>query len=333
MGRTRRAAAFTLVELLVVIGIIALLVGILLPALGRARESANTIKCSSNLRSIGQGFALYLAENQQTYPAAYRYYADSRRTINAPEREPGEPTFGYQHWSYYLYGGEGSQVKTDAFSCPSLDRGGLPPTNPEPGNVDGGQAPEYPGVVDDQAPRLAYTVNEAIMPRNKFKSPLGDRSSGVTPARFVKASMIRNSAGTILATEFWNNSAIVSAGDGAAEVVKSHRPVHGYRGIAADELDINKVSPDQTGSRPVLERVVSVPKWVKPGDAQGTRLAWVGRNHGRMRNDNNSPSTGPKTNFLYCDGHVETKTLEETLKPWQWGDRFYSYPTLAVVQP
>jgi prepilin-type N-terminal cleavage/methylation domain-containing protein/prepilin-type processing-associated H-X9-DG protein len=59
---------FTLVELLVVIGIIALLIGILLPALSRARESAKRVNCLTNLRSLGQAMYLYANQSKDRLP-------------------------------------------------------------------------------------------------------------------------------------------------------------------------------------------------------------------------------------------------------------------------
>lgn len=69
MRRTNQKAAFTLIELLVVISIIALLIGILLPALGAARGTAKSIACLSNLKQWGIATNIYMAENRDWLPA------------------------------------------------------------------------------------------------------------------------------------------------------------------------------------------------------------------------------------------------------------------------
>jgi prepilin-type N-terminal cleavage/methylation domain-containing protein/prepilin-type processing-associated H-X9-DG protein len=66
--RPRHASGFTLVELLVVIGIITILISVLMPALARARSSANLVRCQSNFRQIHNALSLYVNENKGVLP-------------------------------------------------------------------------------------------------------------------------------------------------------------------------------------------------------------------------------------------------------------------------
>lgn len=322
--------AFTLVELLVVIGIIALLIGILLPALGRARETANTIKCASNLRSIGQGIAVYLSENKGVLPASNFYKGLGFDATG--NQIPTQPVNGYVHWSSFLYTDKSklgsdepfkSTTGWDALQCPSLPSGGLPPANTYDGNHDGLDN-ETPGQIDWQAPRLAYTINEALCPRGIFQRFFADRGN-IRVYHFIKASRVSNSGSTILATEIWGSQLTVQTASltgGTLPVSASRRPLNGFTGGIAGPEQLYKVPYNGTFYRATLNDLSKNPEG-NAGASPTTLLDWVGRNHGRRSIDANGYDTR-KSNFLYLDGHVETKHVKETIEPFQWGAQFYT---------
>jgi prepilin-type N-terminal cleavage/methylation domain-containing protein/prepilin-type processing-associated H-X9-DG protein len=91
MRNSRRESGFTLVELLVVIGIIALLISLLLPALNKARRAAKTVQCAANIRSILQGMQIYAAQNNGAIPGSP--HTSSRFIYSNLDTATQNPTF------------------------------------------------------------------------------------------------------------------------------------------------------------------------------------------------------------------------------------------------
>jgi len=120
-GPTARRLAFTLIDLLVVIAIIAILASMLLPALARAKESANRIKCVNNLKQLDMGLKLYSDDNDGFYPPRTNQYRWTALLLE-----------------YYR--------NTNLLVCPTDAQRGTPPT------MTGSPAPA------DNAPR-SYLIN------------------------------------------------------------------------------------------------------------------------------------------------------------------------------
>src|SRR5215212_5852488 len=124
MTRSRRNA-FTLVELLVVIGIIAILVALLLPTLSRAREAANRIKCASQLRQLGQFAAMYAGSYNNFLPlgyVSYDSYAPGSDVIWFMQKSPfwanGPVGLGYLFSSNIIK--SNSEFTRQVWYCPSM---------------------------------------------------------------------------------------------------------------------------------------------------------------------------------------------------------------------
>jgi prepilin-type processing-associated H-X9-DG protein len=174
-----KVGAFTLVEILVVIGIIAILISILLPALSGARQSANTSTCANNLRRLQIASMTYATDNENFFPPAHFFLFTRNRhrwhgtrtstNVNTPQ---GRFDFAGSPLKYYL---DVDRIKL----CPNFD----PPKNGFEQSAGGyGYNAQYVG--------SSLAMATGTMPPAMLESLFGNR-----PAR---VSQVKRPAETIL---------------------------------------------------------------------------------------------------------------------------------------
>jgi len=110
--------AFTLVELLVVITVIALLMAILLPALQRAEDQARDVVCRSNLRGVGAGIFIYLQDHDHRMPDMHTHTNNTNGHLWWDDR--GNPLRPGDHYAYWGIAFIDYAKKREVFGCPAF---------------------------------------------------------------------------------------------------------------------------------------------------------------------------------------------------------------------
>lgn len=270
-------AGFTLIELLVVISIIALLIAILLPALGAARQSADAVVCKSRMRQIAIGWQFYADDNDDiSVPGQPGRYADESLNLyrlgNGLQYRP--------RWFALI----GAAAGFDAYSQPSED-----PADEHALRVDGSDVFLCPTVPDWTSTRnYPYGYNYQFLGNARFKD-IDDGTNGFVNFP-VRAGTI-SSSGTVLFAD--------SAGTAAGKPIRMREPNH---------EDGSRDTDDATPLHALGGHGYAL---------DPPRLAESGSDYADPRHRGDEHRSAPderhqgRANAAFADGHVESLKLDE----------------------
>jgi prepilin-type N-terminal cleavage/methylation domain-containing protein len=277
-----RSRGFTLVELLVVIGIIAVLISILLPALSRARSQAVNAQCLSNLRQIGQACIMYGNENRGYLPPSDAFSLLARFKVYS---SGNEPLVTYRAMDKYVKG----QLKV--FYCPA------------------NTLPMKQGVSDDRSnppdPFYYYYKKDSAAP-GYTSTALGWLGYWIVTAPYFESALGNKTQDQLASNAFWPRD------DSTGNPNYAFHPSNvGYTHPGRPGIEYLRKIGDKNSSK-----VAIVVDQSRQGVSAATKTQDYFFMHGSSKRDSSGRMVGGWKNELFGDGHADMVRPDECKDRW-----------------